>query len=86
MQERTILAIIFDKPLVIQVRYEDPRYSVMEAEGSVELCVTTMSPVNRPFVVRATTLPGSDDNSASMFTYVYYILTCIIHLRYKLLY
>ena len=42
--------------LVIQVGYEDARYSVNEGDGEVELCVTTQRPVMRPFVIISTTM------------------------------
>ncbi|CAI8026301.1 Deleted in malignant brain tumors 1 protein [Geodia barretti] len=41
---------------VIQVGYEDARYSVNEGDGEVELCVTTQRPVMRPFVIISTTM------------------------------
>ena len=44
---------------MIQVGYEDARYSVNEGDGEVELCVTTQRPVMRPFVIISTTMDQS---------------------------
>jgi hypothetical protein len=56
---RVIINDTAEPECVIQVGYEDARYSVNEGDGEVELCVTTQRPVMRPFVIISTTMDQS---------------------------